>query len=91
MAKEILIADSDKADQKEYQKIFETTDYHLVFSESGEDVLLRVKLFKPDLIIAGAALSEKNGFEVCKTLKGCLLYTSPSPRDRQKSRMPSSA
>ena len=25
------------------------------------------------------------------TLKNCLLYTSPSPRDRQKSRMPSSA
>ena len=25
------------------------------------------------------------------TLKPCLLYTSPSPRDRQKSRMPSSA
>eukprot|EP01017_Pseudomicrothorax_dubius_P002365 TRINITY_DN10039_c0_g1_i8.p1 TRINITY_DN10039_c0_g1~~TRINITY_DN10039_c0_g1_i8.p1 ORF type:complete len:112 (-),score=15.37 TRINITY_DN10039_c0_g1_i8:11-346(-) len=23
--------------------------------------------------------------------RGCLLYTSPSPRDRQKSRMPSSA
>ena len=26
-----------------------------------------------------------------KTLWACLLYTSPSPRDRQKSRMPSSA
>ena len=25
------------------------------------------------------------------SVKGCLLYTSPSPRDRQKSRMPSSA
>ena len=25
------------------------------------------------------------------TPNGCLLYTSPSPRDRQKSRMPSSA
>ena len=25
------------------------------------------------------------------TLKGCLLYTSPSPRDRTRSRMPSSA
>ena len=25
------------------------------------------------------------------TVTGCLLYTSPSPRDRQKSRMPSSA
>ena len=26
-----------------------------------------------------------------RLLHGCLLYTSPSPRDRQKSRMPSSA
>ena len=26
-----------------------------------------------------------------ETSTGCLLYTSPSPRDRQKSRMPSSA
>ena len=28
---------------------------------------------------------------VAPDLSGCLLYTSPSPRDRQKSRMPSSA
>ena len=26
-----------------------------------------------------------------KTLAGCLLYTSPSPRDKRQSRMPSSA
>ena len=26
-----------------------------------------------------------------RTLKGCLLYTSPSPRDAHESRMPSSA
>ena len=26
-----------------------------------------------------------------RAMVGCLLYTSPSPRDRQKSRMPSSA
>ena len=32
-------------------------------------------------------------YDVVITLNnnGCLLYTSPSPRDRQKSRMPSSA
>ena len=30
--------------------------------------------------------------EACDhALRACLLYTSPSPRDRQKSRMPSSA
>ena len=28
---------------------------------------------------------------IVKMDKSCLLYTSPSPRDRQKSRMPSSA
>ena len=28
---------------------------------------------------------------VCAVNSICLLYTSPSPRDRQKSRMPSSA
>ena len=27
----------------------------------------------------------------CQPFSSCLLYTSPSPRDRQKSRMPSSA
>src|SRR5678809_1626255 len=34
----------------------------------------------------GAAYGVRTGIHV-----GCLLYTSPSPRDRQKSRMPSSA
>ncbi|OGP89575.1 MAG: hypothetical protein A2157_16955 [Deltaproteobacteria bacterium RBG_16_47_11] len=71
MAKEILIADSDKADQKEFQRIFETTDYHLLFSESAEDTLLRAKLFKPDMIIAsGAGLQEKGGLELCGAIKG---------------------
>ena len=31
---------------------------------------------------------QKKAFEL---IKGCLLYTSPSPRDRTRSRMPSSA
>ncbi|HSB04145.1 MAG TPA: response regulator [Thermodesulfobacteriota bacterium] len=69
MAKEILIADPDKVDQAEFQRIFETTDYELVFAENGEDALLRVKLFKPDLVIAGAGLNEKTGLELCETIK----------------------
>ena len=31
------------------------------------------------------------GFKVMAKFRGCLLYTSPSPRDRTRSRMPSSA
>ena len=40
------------------------------------------------------AISEKviwNGTQQTYNTNTCLLYTSPSPRDRQKSRMPSSA
>ena len=33
----------------------------------------------------------KHGQKIQHHTRGCLLYTSPSPRDRQKSRMPSSA
>ena len=32
-----------------------------------------------------------NPEDFLRTLAGCLLYTSPSPRDRTRSRMPSSA
>jgi len=70
MAKGIIIADSDKADQEEFQKIFETTDYQLIFSESGEDALSRIKRFKPDLIIAsGTSLREMGGLELCGAIK----------------------
>ena len=34
---------------------------------------------------------QKPAFLFESVVGGCLLYTSPSPRDRQKSRMPSSA
>ena len=38
-----------------------------------------------DMLAETAAIEVGGGFNIC------LLYTSPSPRDRQKSRMPSSA
>ena len=41
---------------------------------------------------AAQALLKKSDCFKCHAIdKNCLLYTSPSPRDRQKSRMPSSA
>ena len=38
-------------------------------------------------------MNEDGAKEIAEKINGiaCLLYTSPSPRDRQKSRMPSSA
>ena len=40
------------------------------------------------LVLTDYSIDEEKDID---KLKACLLYTSPSPRDRQKSRMPSSA
>ena len=45
----------------------------------------------PYLNVDPGTMSPFQHGEVFVTEDGCLLYTSPSPRDRQKSRMPSSA
>ena len=43
------------------------------------------------LLERGAILYERDCPEYFAEVKRCLLYTSPSPRDRTRSRMPSSA
>ena len=44
-----------------------------------------------NLITSSNSSPRKNIFTASRMTNSCLLYTSPSPRDRQKSRMPSSA
>eukprot|EP01017_Pseudomicrothorax_dubius_P043271 TRINITY_DN7179_c0_g1_i1.p2 TRINITY_DN7179_c0_g1~~TRINITY_DN7179_c0_g1_i1.p2 ORF type:complete len:132 (+),score=36.35 TRINITY_DN7179_c0_g1_i1:731-1126(+) len=48
--------------------------------------VLKVKAENDDYLFLKTSKEEKK-----KDANTCLLYTSPSPRDRQKSRMPSSA
>ena len=69
-------------------------DHYKTVPDPAEKVNYKKK--KPKLI---AVVDEDNctGCQVCvpfcpvDCIEPCLLYTSPSPRDRQKSRMPSSA
>ena len=44
-----------------------------------------------ELVRTSPVLSTRMNLGLHVVYKNCLLYTSPSPRDRQKSRMPSSA
>ena len=57
-------------------------------SEIGQYVFNGLML---GMIYAMVAVGFTLFFGVLDVIKFCLLYTSPSPRDRQKSRMPSSA
>ena len=47
--------------------------------------------YSPDLILLDLMLPSVDGLTLCQRLRSCLLYTSPSPRDLDLSRMPSSA
>ena len=68
-------------------------EYHLLGSSDLEDGGYDIN------ILASTALERANVFAelrpfvsgISTAFGGCLLYTSPSPRDRQRSRMPSSA
>ena len=51
--------------------------------EEREPMVEAWEYLDPDAVLAAARKLDG--------LPSCLLYTSPSPRDRQKSRMPSSA
>ena len=59
----------------------------LVFG-AGETL---TKLVAKDKVLSKAVELREASSVISADAKPCLLYTSPSPRDRQKSRMPSSA
>ena len=60
--------------------------------ESIKDIF--VSFFDAECSIERVRNAEESGFDATaweRFIETCLLYTSPSPRDRTRSRMPSSA
>ena len=57
----------------------------------GQLINDELRVYKSRLPDSRIHLAEDRCFYYRDTVYSCLLYTSPSPRDRQKSRMPSSA
>ena len=60
---------------------------------SGEKTRVKISPFEKEGYYVSFSDKPDEIFKLNQDLIGntCLLYTSPSPRDRQKSRMPSSA
>ena len=68
----------------EVQYIFNT----LLFLMSGFLVMWMAAGFA---MLESGLVTSKSVSAICAKNIGCLLYTSPSPRDKRQSRMPSSA
>ena len=69
-------------------KLLQSNYFGKVLSYNGQ-VIEATPL--PGIIGSLCSIFARSNEEFQGELVGCLLYTSPSPRDRQKSRMPSSA
>ena len=54
-------------------------------------LLSHAVLFAEARSYLSALADSANGFDASLEYERCLLYTSPSPRDKRQSRMPSSA
>ena len=103
--KSLLIVDDDNPFRERLARAMEKKGFEVTQAESVQKGVDSVKAKKPGFAVVDLRLGDGNGLEVVKEIQnsnsesriimltgyGCLLYTSPSPRDRQKSRMPSSA
>ena len=85
MAEEVRFFDN----RQRYLLFVTTTNEKAVIAEKLSHLINELKPVKPALKIFDAGVGD--GAVLMNVLRICLLYTSPSPRDRQKSRMPSSA
>ena len=81
-----ILVDDSVSNGREFIKDNKIT-YKNVLEEEESDIVLSQFSWTgiPTTLVLDRNLS------ILHTLNGCLLYTSPSPRDRTRSRMPSSA
>ena len=87
---------SNKKEYEELQLLLQEDDDEIVEIAKKEINLCKEKLIESESILKISLvpkdpLDEKNVIVEIRAGTGCLLYTSPSPRDSWASRMPSSA
>jgi DNA-binding response OmpR family regulator len=67
--KKILIVDDDPQIQKLFTKILSVHNYETAVGSDGFEAGIKVKEFKPGLIILDLFMPGMDGFEVCKRIK----------------------
>ena len=96
---------SQQVDRSEHEIIVEDGHPRLTRDDEQRDGVIRiapVHSYTPSAVVIdidpghlavgpSSAPLVANALHLAETISGCLLYTSPSPRDRTRSRMPSSA
>ena len=72
-------------------KLVKPINHKKVVKITNQDFEVKMRELRVNSDIAVAVSGGPDSLALMYLSNSCLLYTSPSPRDRQKSRMPSSA
>lgn len=68
MAK-ILIVEDDPLIGRMYQKIFSANHHKVELANNGEDGLIKISEFRPDLVLLDIMMPKMNGLEVLQKIK----------------------
>lgn len=68
-SKEVLLLIDDNDDIIQYLNELLKEDYHIINAHDGQKGLEKAYKYVPDLIISDIMMPERNGIELCKTLK----------------------
>jgi two-component system, chemotaxis family, response regulator PixH len=66
---QILIVEDSKLEADKLRKCLENQGFSILIVTSGEEAELRLKTFKPNLIVLDVILPGESGFELCRKLK----------------------
>jgi DNA-binding response OmpR family regulator len=70
MAKTILVVDDSPMELRVILSALEGKGYQLVTAADGEEALEKCSGFQPDLILLDIILPKRNGYQVCREIKG---------------------
>jgi len=69
MAKTILLADDSLTIQKVVELTFAETEFDVVATSSGDELLERLMSTSPDIIVCDTIMPGTDGYDVCQTIK----------------------
>ena len=90
----VLIVDNNQMSIMRLREVFKKRGFATQVCEDGDLAVDEYIKLDPELVVMSLDIPSLDGHLAALEMRehgGCLLYTSPSPRDRSLSRMPSSA
>ena len=87
----ILVVEDESSFSEALEFLLGKEGFSVVLAATGNEAMSKFDQGGIDLVLLDLMIPGFSGIEVCKQIRSCLLYTSPSPRDKRQSRMPSSA